>query len=148
LRLLSTGLASGQKLLAEYGDRVKFVYKHLPLNSASEPLSRSAYCAGRQGKFWEYHDLLFANPNRNQTSLTDFAAGLGLDTKQFSACQKSDESLRAVRAQALQAKSLGIDGTPAFIINGKLTAGALSYEQFKAIIDSALNNRAEALRPN
>lgn len=130
-------------LISQYKKDVKFVFKHLPLSSSSEPLSRAAYCAGKQGKFWEYHDSLFASRNFTPATLTEFAVQHKLDTKQFSACQSSPDSLQAVRREATEAKRLGIDGTPAFIINGKLITGAPSLEEFKTIIDQALLNRAQ-----
>ena len=132
-----------KNLIAHYKRDVKFVFKHLPLSQKGEMLSRAAHCAGKQGKFWEYHDSLFSSTNLTPTALNDLAIAHKLDVKQFSACSSSPESLAAIRKDAAEAKRLGIDGTPAFIINGKLIIGALSFEEFKTIIETSLLNRAE-----
>lgn len=132
-----------KNLIAQYKRDVKFVFKHLPLSPRGEALSRAAHCAGKQGKFWEYHDSLFSSTNLTPTALNDLAIAHKLDEKQFSACLSSPASLDAIRKDAAEAKRLGIDGTPAFIINGKLITGALSFEEFKTIIENSLLNRAE-----
>ena len=78
-----------QQVLTTYGDRVHFVYRHYPLpnHPNARPAAEAAVCAADQGKFWPYHDVLFANAGRLATTdLKHHAAELGLDSAKFDAC--------------------------------------------------------------
>ncbi|NNL67766.1 MAG: DsbA family protein [Myxococcales bacterium] len=130
-----------KRLLEEYPDDVRIVYKHLPLSFHKQalPAAKASVAAGRQGKFWEFHDLLF----QNQRELTDekfveLAKGLGLDVAKFEADYESSEVAREVAQDLSEARRLGVTGTPGFFVNGKFTSGAKPYESFKAMVDEAL----------
>src|SRR5262249_32193282 len=79
-----------KQVLAKYGDRVKLVYRHLPidqLHPQARQAAEAAVCAFEQGKFWEYHDLLYANgPDASPEKLKSLAQGAGLDTQAFDQC--------------------------------------------------------------
>ncbi len=106
----------------------------------------SAYCAGEQGKFWEYHDALFAHQRGiesgsfTESSLRQFAGDLGLDLSQFDSCiSVNGDTYRRILAADLNAgKDQGVTGTPAFFINGTLVVGAQPTETFAAYIEDAL----------
>jgi protein-disulfide isomerase len=105
---------------------VTLVYKHFPLTQIHPealPAARAAWAAGKQGKFWEYHDALFANQTKlAEPFYLEIANNLKLDSNKFNADRKvADASI--VRDFTLGRK-LGIDGTPTFIINGEVVAGA------------------------
>lgn len=127
-----------KRVIQEYADNVRLVFKHLPLTDQSEAAARSAFCAGQQGKFWEYHDALFSASDLSSKTLDSLAAGLNLDMEKLLSCQNSDETRSSVRQDALEARKFGIEGTPAFIVNGRLFTGLLTFEEFKAAIDEEL----------
>jgi protein-disulfide isomerase len=136
-----------------YGDKIRFVYRDFPLTSLhqyAEKAAEASECADDQGKFWEYHDLLFANQSAlDVDSLKSYAAQLGLDTAKFNDCLDSGKQTAEVQKDAQDAQSYGATGTPAFFINGLLVSGALPFDDytdqsgatqpgFKSIIDAAL----------
>lgn len=121
-----------------YPNDVKIVFKNLPLafHKNAKPAAIAALAAGKQGKFWEMHDKLFAN----QRGLTaDYfeksAKEIGLNVEQFKKDITSPELAAQVDAEAEQANAVGISGTPGFLVNGVLVRGAYPFEHFKGIID-------------
>jgi protein-disulfide isomerase len=129
------------QLLASYPDKIRFVYRDLPLPMHSEaiPAAEAADCAGAQGVYWKYHAALFSGQyTLSRGDYERIASDLGLDTTAFTACLDDHRYLAAVNANASYAASLGLTGTPSFFINGRELIGALPIEQFKAIIDEEL----------
>ena len=125
--------------------KVKFVYRDFPfLGQESEWASEAAACANEQGKFWDYHDYLYAHQNgENQGAFTKdnlkhLALQLGLDGSAFNACLDSDKFLAAVRKSRSEGQSFGVSGTPTSFVNGQALVGAASYREFSAAIESAL----------
>ena len=111
----------------------------LPNHSNARPASEAAQCANEQGKFWPYHDRLFANQQRlGPSDLKQHAADLGLDTARFDACVDSHKYKAAVDADISDANDAGVNGTPAFFINGRMVSGAQPFDVFKKIIDDEL----------
>jgi protein-disulfide isomerase len=100
-----------------------------PAGSESKNAAAAAYCANDQGKFWEYHDILFANwTGENVGSysierLKAFAQAIGLDTTQFNSCITSKKYANQVTQDAVYSNSMGVSQTPSFIVNGKLVTG-------------------------
>ncbi len=95
--------------------------------------------AHRQGKFWEMHDLIFENQNAlSEDRYLAYAGAIGLDVEQFLRDSASQDVRLKVLRDAEQAVSLGITGTPAWFVNGKLLAGALPLEAFQEAIDEVL----------
>jgi protein-disulfide isomerase len=124
--------------------KVKFVYKHYPLSfhSEAEPASLASECANEQGKFWEYHDLIFDNQGQLSSSIySTWAEQLGLDVDQFNECFESKKYLDKVQKEFSEGQSKGITGTPGFLINGRLVSGAQPFSSFEQIIEEELGNR-------
>jgi protein-disulfide isomerase len=125
-----------KKLLANHSD-VRLVWKDLPDPNVlgSDVAAEAAQCAKSQGKFWEFHDQLFADPSATTSvQLSVIAQNLGLDTTAFNNCLENNDMQPFVEHTVSEAAALGIDGEPYFFINGKRQSGALSYDQFEAEI--------------
>ena len=125
--------------------RVRFGYLHFTiLGTESVLAAQASECAADQGQFWGYHDLLFQNQiGKNKWGfITDnlklFAGELGLDTGIFDECLDSNSYLSIIQEQTGMASSLGFQGTPAFLINGKPVVGALTFDDFQEYIEEAL----------
>jgi protein-disulfide isomerase len=120
----------------------------LPLTSIHQYAQKAAEateCADEQGKFWEYHDLVFANQSAiDVDSLKGYAGQLGLDTGTFDECLDSGEQNSEVEKDLEDARASGASGTPAFFINGELVSGAQPFSAFQEIIDAALAGEGEA----
>lgn len=131
-----------KQVLHGYGADVRLLFKHLPLeiHSHAFPAAQAAFCAGEQGRFWQYHDALFASASLSPERLDGMATELGLNTSAFKACRGSEVSRAAVLKDIEEARRLGINGTPAFVINGTLIRGAVSYEDFKAVVERELKS--------
>lgn len=130
-----------EQVLKTYGDKIKFVYRHYPLQNHpnARPAAEASACAEVQGKFWEYHDRLFANPTKlSDADLKAHAAALGLDTAKFNACVDNHQQKPGVDADMAAAEAVGVTGTPAFFINGRSIEGAQPFESFKRVIDEEL----------
>jgi protein-disulfide isomerase len=121
---------------------VRFVWKDFPLTSIHPEAfkaSEAAHCAGDQGKYWEYHDRLFANQRALQVeALKKHAADLGLDAEAFNACLDSGKYADRVRAGLQAGARVGVGSTPTLFINGRLVTGAQPFEAFQQIIDEEL----------
>jgi protein-disulfide isomerase len=130
-----------KQVIRDYGDHVRLVFKHLPLTDIhprAMPAALAAFCAGEQEAFWQYHDALFASDDLSPEWLGKTAARLGLNPPRFESCLGSEKARSAVLGDAQEARRLGINGTPAFVINGKPVSGALSFDDFKGLIDREL----------
>ena len=124
---------------------VALVYKHFPLNSihpSAQKAAEASVCAQNQGKFWEYHDLLFANQQSlDIASLKSYAKQLGLNQAKFDSCLDGGEAVAKVKKDLAEASSAGGQGTPYFVlINEKgetqAVSGAVPFSQFEAAIQS------------
>ncbi len=123
--------------------KVKLVFRHLPLSfhRNAEPAAIASLCAGRQGKFWEYHDKLFANQNAlSATNLKKYASDMKLDMSKFSSCLRDPKISQQVQADKMAANKAGIRGTPGFLINGETLSGAQPYSKFKEVIEKKLKS--------
>lgn len=135
------GAESLEAVRAQYGDKVRVVYRDFPLefHHNALPAAVAARCAGAQGKYWEMHDLLYANQRAlDAAALKSHAAALKLDTAAFETCQADPKHAAAVKADMAAGAALGVQGTPAFFINGIQLSGALPPEAFAKIIDREL----------
>jgi protein-disulfide isomerase len=129
--------------------KVHFIYRSFPVidsrvaRKESHTAALAGYCAAEQNRFWEYHDLLFANRiGENAGSFTiarleAMADILGLDAG-FKRCLAEERYLDRLNEDIQLARGLGVNSTPSFTINGKLVVGALPFEQFAAEIEQAL----------
>ena len=133
------------KLLAEYGDKVYFVYRDYPLDfhPRAAPAANAARCAGDQGKFWEYHtNLMTGAGGLEDADLMKRAETLELDMAAFSGCYESKRHQEAIMAAFQDGAGLGVTGTPTFFINGRIMVGAQPYDALQAVIEDELR-RAE-----
>jgi len=130
-----------RQVLNTYGDRIRLVYRHYPLpnHPNARPAAEAAACAAEQGKFWQYHDRLFENQTKlSDADLKQHAAELGLNTAQFNACVDGHKPKAQVDADLRAGQEAGVDGTPAFFVNGRMVSGAQPYDVFKRVIDEEL----------
>lgn len=128
----------------QYGDSIRYVFKHLPLTQIhpnAERASMAAECANEQGKFWEYHSILFQNQtNLSAEALVGYAQTVGVaDQAKFNECLQTEKYLSKVQADMNEGFNLGIGGTPTFFINGIALVGAQPFSVFRNAIDNALN---------
>jgi protein-disulfide isomerase len=126
----------------KYPQQVRIVYRHLPLESI-HPQARAgaeaAECAAEDGRFWEYHDLLFEHPRAmSQPDLRRYAEQVGLDAEAFDACLSSRRHAAAIDEDVREANAVGITGTPAFVVNGIVLFGLQSEEALTRVIEEEL----------
>lgn len=135
------------QIMQNYGDKIKFVYREYPVHQGADKASEAALCANEQGKFWEYHDKLFADqsvwPSLGTPQFKKYATDLGLSTEQFNSCLDSGKEAANLKTDMEDAKSYGVSGTPYFFVlkNGELKrtiTGAYPYDTFQLAISSAL----------
>jgi len=118
------------------------VWKNHPLDIHKDaPLAHlAAMAADEQGKFWEYHDKLFANqPKIQREFLLQYAREVGLDMKRFEQALASAKGQPKIDADIADANSLGTTGTPAFFINGHFVNGAKPFAEFAKVINAELD---------
>jgi Protein-disulfide isomerase len=132
-------------VLAKHADAVAVSYRDMPL-TAIHPMAMGAAqagrCAGEQGKFWELHDAMFADQaGLDRNGLAAKAKTLNLDEKQFDACLTNEKYKAQVQQDAQEGSRLGINGTPAFFINGVFLNGAQPESAFESIIKDELSAR-------
>jgi protein-disulfide isomerase len=135
-----------EQIVAKYPTQVRFVFRNLPLNrihSRAQPVAEAAACADKQGNFWGYHDLIFAN-NRalSDEDLEGHASELGLEMPTFRQCVQDRETQQIVETDLAAAESLQISGTPSFLINGIHMHGALSLETLSEVIDEEIARKS------
>ena len=130
-----------QQLKKEFGPELTLIYKDfpLPMHPNSEKAAEAARCAGDQGKFWEYHDVLFSSQELRPDELKQHARTLNLDTKSFDACLDNGTEAPAVKKELQEAQDLGLTGTPSFFVNNHFFSGVVDYAALKEIINQQLN---------
>jgi len=127
----------------KYGDKLRVVWKDFPLTQIHPQAFKAGeagHCAADQGKFWEYHDRLFANQQALQpTDLKKYATDLGLDANAFNTCLDSSKYGERVRDGVAEGSRLGVNSTPTIYINGRVLSGAQPFETFVTMIDEELS---------
>ncbi len=135
------------QVLKEYGDKVKFYFRNypLPFHPWAEPAAIAVECAKQQKPeaYWKLYSDLFTNqaqinPENVKQKCTEYLAGTGIDMAKWTDCYDSKKTQAQVKAQMAEGSSVGVNGTPGFIINGRLLSGAQPFDSFKAIIDDEL----------
>jgi len=124
-----------------YGNKVRIVFKHLPLSihPKAPAAHAAAEAAHRQGKFWEMHNKIFANQaEMSPEKYRQYAKEIGLDLKRFDRDVADAGLKQRIDADAAEAQRLGVTGTPAFFVDGRYLAGAVPFEQIKALLDEDL----------
>jgi protein-disulfide isomerase len=134
-----------RKAMAEYKDRVLFVYKYDPLQIHPQAANAAlaAACAGDQGKFWEIADKLYASQDdwgksQGLTKFKTYAISLGLKANDFNSCVDSGKFKDKIDADTKEAEDFGITGTPAFFVNDQFFGGVVQLEEFKKTLDEEL----------
>ncbi len=133
-----------EQLMQQYAGKVKLVFRQfpLPIHQQAEKAAEASLCAADQGKFWELHDMMFKNQKKLDVSdIKTYAASAGLDGTKFSQCLDSGEKKKQVDSDIEAGQAAGVNGTPAFFINGVFLNGALPIEEFKKVIDPELASR-------
>ncbi len=135
-----------KRLLDRYGSQIRVVYRHYPLDRIhprARPAAEAAVCVQEQGRYWDFHERLFANQRAlEDADLEQYASDLGIDMAAYAACLEKPETKARVQADTEAAERAGVSGTPAFFVNGIMLSGARSEDDFAAIIDSELAARA------
>lgn len=136
------------QLIEEYVNtgKVYFEYRSLGefIGQESAWAAEGAYCAGDQGKFWEFHDMLFTNQTGenvgdfSKENLIRYAEALGMNTQDFESCINSEKYKAKVEQDAKQAGADGVNATPTFLINGVKMEGAQPFSILKELIEKAL----------
>ena len=136
------------QVLKEYGDKVRLVFKNFPLTNIhpwAEPAALAATCARQQKPeaFWKMYDFLFSNqkditPENLKEKSEGVIKDAGLDVAAFDTCFDSKATQDFLKADEAEATSLGVRSTPTFFINGRKLEGAVPFENFKTVIDTAL----------
>lgn len=127
------------RILAEFGEVVRFEWRDFPVITPLSPrAAEAAQCAQDQGRFWDYHDLLYATGAIDPASLKRAAATLGLDGTSFDACLDSGQHRATVQHDLDEGRELRLRGTPSFTINGELLTGPPSYETLRTLIERAV----------
>jgi protein-disulfide isomerase len=136
------------KVLERYPERVRLVYRHLPLESIharARPAALASACLSDQDRFWPYHDRVFESTQPlTDEVLRQHAEAVGADLEAYDACLEQDAKAAVVDADIAAARELGITGTPAFLINGVLITGAQPLESFTRVIERELAAAASA----
>lgn len=132
--------ATMQQVMSAYPDKVRWVYKHFPLESI-HPFARkaaeAAECASEQGKFWEYADKLYAGQaSFSETFFSDLAREMKLDSNKFDECLANGKYRSVVDADYQQGLAAGVQGTPSNFVNGQELPGAVPFADVKSAIDS------------
>lgn len=136
------------QITKDYGDKVKWVYKHFPLEAIhpqARPAALAAECIGEQkgdSGFWQFIDLAFENQQRLGEDLyKELAQKIGAEMNKFLRCFSEKRYDSKINADIQDGNSVGVRGTPTIFINGKVIPGAVPYDTLKTIIDSSLSNQ-------
>ena len=141
-------LSTLAQIESRYGDKIKLVFRDFPIESIHPGASKAheaARCANEQGKFWAYHDKVFASPPKSSPEIfKGLAKEVGLDMTGFESCFDSGKYQAAVKKDIDEGNRLGVSGTPAFFINGRLISGAQPFDVFARVIDDELSRSVAA----
>jgi protein-disulfide isomerase len=136
-----------EQVMKEYDGKVKLVYKNFPLgfHKWAEPAGIAGLCAFDQepASFWKVYDFLFANqqqitPENVKAKSEEALKGSKVDMTKWADCYDNKKTLAKVKADMAEGQSVGVTGTPAFLINGRKISGAQPFQNFKAVIDDEL----------
>ena len=137
-----------KQVVAKYGDRVKLIWKDfpLPIHASAARAAEAAQCAHEQGKFWQYHDLLFSNQHALAVSdLRKYASDIALDSKAFDSCFSSGKYRGRIASGIQQGRNKGVAATPTVFINGRIVAGAVPFETYDKVVAEELGANANCV---
>lgn len=130
------------RLREKYGDRLRLVWRDfpLPMHSHARSAAEAARCAADQGRFWEYHDVLFANQQALASAdLIRYAAATRLDATAFATCLDAGAHRSAIAADLEEGARQGVQATPTVFINGRAIVGAQPLAAYEMAIDEELS---------
>jgi protein-disulfide isomerase len=134
-----------KQLFERYPGKIRLVYRDFPLEGLhpqARPAAEAARCANDQGKFWEYHDVLYTNTLRGDPGeFRRYAEQVGLDVPKFEQCVSSRAHRAGVQGDMEEGSRLGVTGTPSFFVNGRPLHGAQPLEAFVRVIEEELRGR-------
>jgi protein-disulfide isomerase len=128
-------------VLAAYPGKIRLVYRDfpLPMHPLAPKAAEASHCANAQGKYWEMHDKMFGSDGKLEVeNLKKYAREVGLDGDKFDKCLDGGEMAKVVTENHEAGEKVGVSGTPAFFVNGRLLTGAQPVEEFKSLIDAEL----------
>lgn len=132
-----------KQALSQYDGQIRFVYRDFPIAAIhpdAQKAAEAAQCAQDQGKFWEYHDVLFTNQQRHSIpDLKGYAQSLGLDSIRFDRCLDDGVYTQEVLDDYQDGLAAGVTGTPTFFINGEKLAGVITLQGFNEIMNYFVN---------
>ena len=137
-----------KQVAEEFGEQIRIVYRHYPLTSIHRNAEEAAYAAeaaGKQGMFWEYHDILFeeqgswSNIGDPDDTFIDYAETLTLDIEKFKDDYQSRETRNAVDEDLESGRSANVRGTPTFFLNGKIMETPANIESWRKVIETEIN---------
>ena len=140
-----------KQIKEKYKDQITVQFRHFPIVSAHQNAMvahRAAEAAAKQDKFWEMHDLLYQNQKSWDTSnsamkfFEDYAMSLSLDMERFRQDAASEEVNSSIKADLEAGNSIGVGGTPSFVLDGKLIETPNSIESFEQLIDEAIKAKS------
>ncbi|MCH2533510.1 MAG: thioredoxin domain-containing protein [Bdellovibrionales bacterium] len=142
----SRGYDTVKKVMEEYGDKVRVVYKHLPLDFHPLAMPAAQYFEAialqSHEKAEKFHDIMFEQQDRMKSEGEDFlkaaAKEVGADMSKLKKDMKSEEVMNRVKSDMEEAQKFGFSGTPGFLVNGVSVKGAYPFDHFKMIIDKHL----------
>ena len=135
-----------EEVLKKYPKDVNFAYKNYPLPATMHPqampAAKASVAAGKQGKFWEMHDIIFKNISAlGNDKYKQFASEIGLDVARFEKDMESPEVQAIVNKDSSDGRAADVTGTPTFFVNGKRVSNR-SVEGFSQMIDEALKEKS------
>jgi protein-disulfide isomerase len=129
-----------EEVLKAYPDKIRFYHRDFPLDfhANARPAAIAARCANEQGKFWPYRTALYTSAQLSPERFKEIADQTGLDRAKFDECVASDKFAAAIDKDMDDGAAVGVSGTPAFFVNGRVLSGAQPLDAFKAAIDAEL----------
>jgi len=136
------------KLIADFNGKVSVIYKDfpLPMHPHAEKAAEAARCAGQQGKFWEYHNLLFSDKKLEIPDLKQEAKTLNLDSAKFENCLDTGAEATNVKKDQDEGTKLGLSGTPSFFVNGHFFSGAVDYATLHQMVVQQLTPLTSSIK--
>lgn len=134
------GEESISEVMAKYGDKVRYIHRDypLPFHKVARPAAEAARCCNEQGKFWEVHDAIFKAEGLTVEKITEIAVGAGCDKTKLEACLADGHIKVMIDEDMTAGGDVGVSGTPAFFVNGRMLSGAQPLAAFTTIIDAEL----------
>lgn len=135
-----------QSVLGQYSHQVRFVFRNFPLTQIHPQAmhaAEAAVCAQQQGRFWPMHDAIYADgAPLNDASLRALAKQVGLDSRKFEKCVRSDIPMKVIEADVQAGENLGVEVTPTLFVDGRYINGDVPREQLVSVIEDELKTKA------